>query len=387
MLLVSCQKKQADQNKTITNKHIALAIDNYTTNKKRGICSSIKGILEAIEKSKQEKDLRSALEGYRILMKIQYAANNNEKVIAYSYQGEKLAKYLKDNNTMGILYYYRGLSLLESNTIDRGYLELNKAIKCFDDEPLKKLPINNKIEEYKALSDIYGKLGNKDSSAHYLYLYSTTLAQSKQSQKSNIRNQEDYHSKILFVKSRKWYYFIFINSILIISLLIIESFLYRKNKKSSPNYRISTQNSSNINLSSKNEISKSEILKNNKPLSTITDHTTAIILEKLNTFEESKGFIVKGLSLSDLASSLDTNTKYLSEIIRIHKGRNFNNYINKLRINYITEMLYQYPKYRKYKISYLAEICGFSSREIFTTTFKKEVGIPPSNFINELPNI
>lgn len=42
------------------------------------------------------------------------------------------------------------------------------------------------------------------------------------------------------------------------------------------------------------------------------------------------------------------------------------------------------PDYREYKISYLAEISGFSSREVFTITFKKETGVNPSYFINNL---
>jgi len=85
-----------------------------------------------------------------------------------------------------------------------------------------------------------------------------------------------------------------------------------------------------------------------------------------------------------LANLLNTNTKYLTEIIRQHTGKNFNNYINGLRIQYITEKLYHDPKYREYKISYLAEESGFSSREIFAVTFKKETGVSPSYFIAKL---
>jgi len=49
-------------------------------------------------------------------------------------------------------------------------------------------------------------------------------------------------------------------------------------------------------------------------------------------------------------------------------------------------LLYEEPKHREYKISYLAELCGFSSREVFTTIFKKETGISPSYFIDHLKN-
>lgn len=90
------------------------------------------------------------------------------------------------------------------------------------------------------------------------------------------------------------------------------------------------------------------------------------------------------MSLSGLASYLDTNTKYLSEILKQYKGKKFCDYINGLRILYIMEILYKNPIYREYKISYLAESCGFGSREVFAVVFKKETGISPSYFINNL---
>src|SRR5690606_7099990 len=51
------------------------------------------------------------------------------------------------------------------------------------------------------------------------------------------------------------------------------------------------------------------------------------ILKGLNKFETTKKFISKDMSLSVLAGQLNTNTKYLSEIINHHKQKNFNSYI------------------------------------------------------------
>ena len=117
---------------------------------------------------------------------------------------------------------------------------------------------------------------------------------------------------------------------------------------------------------------------------TITDETVNSLLEKLAKFEKSQKYIKQDMSLSTLASQLNTNTKYLSEIIKQHKGKKFSDYINGLRITYITEQLYNNPVYRDYKNSYLAECCGFSSREVFTVVFKKETGVSPSYFIENL---
>ena len=116
----------------------------------------------------------------------------------------------------------------------------------------------------------------------------------------------------------------------------------------------------------------------------ILKETEEHILNKLKKFENSKRFINKDISLAVLAGQLDSNTKYLSEIINSHYQVNFNTYINKLRINYIIEKLKNDPNFINYKISYLADNCGFSSHSSFATVFKSITGISPVKFIELL---
>ena len=113
----------------------------------------------------------------------------------------------------------------------------------------------------------------------------------------------------------------------------------------------------------------------------IPEKTEQIILEKLKKFEDSEKYVSPKVSLQYLAKQLDTNTKYLSEIINKHKGQNFNNYINDLRVHYILRKLKAETKYQNYKVSSLAEECGFNSRNTFTLAFKSAVGMSPAKFI------
>ncbi|RZJ27466.1 MAG: AraC family transcriptional regulator, partial [Flavobacterium sp.] len=101
-------------------------------------------------------------------------------------------------------------------------------------------------------------------------------------------------------------------------------------------------------------------------------------------FESGKRFLSKEISLAQVASAFETNTKYLSEVINKYKKKNFNSYINELRIRYIIEKLKSDPKYLNYKVSYLAEECGFSSHSIFSSVFKSTTGIAPNVFIQFL---
>ena len=114
----------------------------------------------------------------------------------------------------------------------------------------------------------------------------------------------------------------------------------------------------------------------------IPQKTEQVILEKLIAFENGNDFTKKSLTLQSMAKELDTNTRYLSEIVNKHKQKNFNSYINELRVNYIINKLRNEPAFLNYKISYLAEESGFTSHTSFSTVFKTVTGISPKEFIN-----
>lgn len=114
----------------------------------------------------------------------------------------------------------------------------------------------------------------------------------------------------------------------------------------------------------------------------MNEETVKKILAKLQDFEESKLFTDNSISLSTLSTYCETNGKYLSHVINTYKKKDFNNYINELRINYIITKLKDVPIYRKYKIAVLSEEAGFSSQNKFSTVFKNITTISPSTFIS-----
>lgn len=118
----------------------------------------------------------------------------------------------------------------------------------------------------------------------------------------------------------------------------------------------------------------------------IAVETEKKLLKKLEIFENKKIYLNKDVNLSFLAHQWKTNTKYLSSLIRAHKGNSFSGYINKLRINFITNHLFINTEWQNYKISYLANKCGYSSSQVFVIAFKKETGMTPSFYIEQLKN-
>lgn len=107
------------------------------------------------------------------------------------------------------------------------------------------------------------------------------------------------------------------------------------------------------------------------------------VLAKLEKFELSQRFTNQKLTVASVAVQLKTNPTYLTETIKKYKGKNFNAYINELRVHYICEKIHNQPENLNYKISYLGEQCGFASHSAFATVFKNVTGISPSAFLRE----
>ncbi|MDQ0477459.1 AraC family transcriptional regulator [Chryseobacterium sp. MDT2-18] len=157
--------------------------------------------------------------------------------------------------------------------------------------------------------------------------------------------------------------------------------LYRKKKKEE------TLSRKYLNLLAKTETllnSQEEQPQAVKRVSKISSKSSLRLLQKLQTFENNRFFLEKGLTRHQLAENLETNESYLSQVINTYKGNNFNGYINQLRIAYITVLLRESNKYRSYKTEALAEECGFSDRAKFTRAFTEVNGMSPSEMIRQI---
>ncbi len=116
----------------------------------------------------------------------------------------------------------------------------------------------------------------------------------------------------------------------------------------------------------------------------IPKETEQRLLDGLSRVEAAHTYLGKDITLPYIASILKTNTKYLSATINKHKEKDFNGYVNEWRINYIVDKLRLDKNYLQYKISHLAEECGFSSHSKFAAAFKLVTGVSPSSFIENI---
>ncbi|REC60491.1 AraC family transcriptional regulator [Chryseobacterium pennae] len=165
------------------------------------------------------------------------------------------------------------------------------------------------------------------------------------------------------------------------SLVIALSIRYRREKKIRRQY-VALENKL---MTIKKETSKPVInvrIEDGKKYEIAKDKIEEL-LHKLQAFEDKKRFTQKGLTIYKLAQQFNTNDKYLSYVINEYKGKNFTKYLSELRIEYITQLLFDEKKYLDYKIESLSEECGIASRQNFSSLFYEINGIRPTDFIRK----
>ena len=111
------------------------------------------------------------------------------------------------------------------------------------------------------------------------------------------------------------------------------------------------------------------------------------ILEKLNNFEVTKGYLFSNVTIQSLSDSFETNSKYVSKVVNAYKEKTFVQYINDLRIEYALQSLKEHRKLQKYTIQALAIEFGFNNAESFSSAFYKKSGIKPVYFIKQLEKL
>ena len=246
--------------------------------------------------------------------------------------------------------------------------------KKFDIPQLKSLVYLNLSRNYKILDDMpnYSLYNEK-----YLELSPQVQGEDRDAINSMFdAEQHEYISE----STKDWY--LLVGFVVILGLgSAIAIYILQKKKKNDKEIYLSIIR----NLENKKDIPLEPIAHNQESDSgiSIPESVEQDILRKLIQFENAKKFTNQKLSIATMAVQFKTNTTYLSEIINREKGKNFNTYINELRINFICNEIHENPEYRNYKISYLAETCGFNSHSAFATVFKSVTGISPSAFLKQ----
>ena len=320
-------------------------------------------------------------------------------------------------------YVLQGNIYLTSRTVDSAALYFNKSIELINSSGFEGSPLEAKtlkgigevqyatsnfeiaktnfkkglevsgIEEslqaaiLKDLSKVY-KAQDSVTAYQINYRKSSTLNASVLTSERKIRNTILSHIEAeqegAILSDKRNYYIIAGVIVGVVLIIFIGYYFYNKNlnRQYQQFEKVIKQLENKEKLEAPKKVVKEETVEIKGVI--IPEETENAILQRLEDFETTTKYTSQNMSLPVLAKQLDTNTKYISEIIHTHKNKNFNTYINELRINHIIQLMKEDKKYLNYKVSYLAEESGFSSHSAFTVVFKSITGITPKQFISFL---
>jgi AraC-like DNA-binding protein len=250
------------------------------------------------------------------------------------------------------------------------------------------------LDYYKLLANAYKQTSDFQKANFYFEKYIHSSAESakiKGEANKAFREKEmkDFQIELKKLESEKKAQSNFLNLILIfgswfiIILLILLLRFYRIRKKNEIRFEelLSKLNSSENQV---NIIDSKDSVLEEIATSDVAPEITTQILDGLKDLEEKHYFLNSECNSYNVAKKIKTNTSYLSKVVNQEFEKNFNTYINDLRINHAIVQLKNDQKFRSYSIQSIAEDLGYKSADSFTKYFKLHTGLNPSFYIKQL---
>ena len=272
---------------------------------------------------------------------------------------------------------------------------LQKALDNYDVKPSEEGFMDN---YYKLLADSYKETGDLEKANYYFEKYIVSTSQFdkiKSEVKASTRAQEisKFRNELKTLEAEKeekqnLLNYLFLGaSIIILALLFILLRFYKTKKKNEAKFesllrKMKTSSEEDFDIID----TKDDVLEE-KNTSDVPEEIKLQILDGLKKLEKQEYFLKQDCNSYNVAKKINTNTSYLSKVINSHYGKNFNTYINDLRINYTILRLKNDVIFRSYSIQSIAEEVGYKSADSFTKYFKKDTGLNPSFYIKEIKNI
>lgn len=352
--------------------------------------------LDSFGKDNVRDNDRAVAASYQILGEVYFKLRDYPVSENYYRKAESLLK--EKCCILGLVYNgLGGIRLKQKNWAD-AEIYLKKAENIADGSKSLKL----KKAVYSNINDYYEGTGDNVKASlyatKYVKAYDSLTARNREFAviaPENVVKPNKKSTQISIVKNAAII-------VLLISLIGLIVFFKVKQKKQRSKFRniirsqlqmissrsesspLKTENSDFSNISVEEVDDRIEGTDKKRNESLMTSETELKLLELLEEFERGDLYNNKNMSLSFLAAELNTNTKYLSYVINQHKCADVKTYVNRLRINYIIDKLINDEKYRQYKISILADECGFSSHSKFASVFKAVTDFSPSAYIKYL---
>lgn len=376
---------------------------NAIYNSKKGYLNCLHQLIICYRHLEQYKEADSAIQiglsevgnnpeyaqekGYFLLSKGISEYKNNQFQSALSNLNQSLSpiKKSRDFSRLSLDYFYIGKTYYSLKNTKESMKYFKKVDSIFKEN---QFILPELRENYEILINQSKKDKNQTQQLYYTtQLLKADSIMSKDFTYLSPKIHKDYDTKTLLEEKEKLQKINYLGTIVIIVLVIwaigMVVLLTRRHKKAKEVKKKYVLLEEKFSVHHTVNVPEKIVFPVEERRSTLNESKVEELLQKLKLFEDKKEFTQKGLTLSKLATQLNTNSNYLSQVINDCKGMNFNKYLSELRINYITNLLFENKEYLKYSIETLAKECGIASRQNFSDLFFEINGIRPTDFIKK----
>jgi AraC-like DNA-binding protein len=184
------------------------------------------------------------------------------------------------------------------------------------------------------------------------------------------------------ISARTIYYQKIILSILLFVILVLFFYFYQKRNLNKPYKRLFEKNIEIIDLQ---KSSDSPLAK--QPKIALADDLQEELMNRiLNIMEDTPAICDTTFTITKLATLLQSNHTYVSQVINSSCKKNFRSFLNSYRIKE-AQRLFSEPDAAKYTIEAVSLQVGFKSRSAFRDAFKEITGVSPNFYLRSMQRI
>ena len=117
-----------------------------------------------------------------------------------------------------------------------------------------------------------------------------------------------------------------------------------------------------------------------KPSEAVTKGDEQLMQRICHLMDEKQLYLQQGLKVSDIASALGINSRYVSDCVKAVRGCSLTQFVNEYRVEHAKRLLLERPEM---KISTVAIESGFTNDKAMTRYFKEQTGMTPTEWKND----
>ena len=312
--------------------------------------------------------------------------------------------YLKIGNySKAFEYFEKSLKICDDFGIDVGKMhnflnigkaynetrQYSKAVSALDSAAHYAKLLGAKNSEsfiYSRYSEVYKNMGNAAKALEFYTKFheleneilnensQKAIAELEIKYESEIKDQkiEQINEKLATERAENRIIIVGALSIVLITGLIIFFLIYR-NKSLRRLYERNIELMKSVQLITSEAETSEKTESKGKP----EDNLKKIFDRLLVALEKDKIYTDPMLSLSDTASLINSNDKYVSSAIAEYANMNYSNFINFYRVNEAKRLIY---KNEHTNLNEVMALCGFNSRTTFYNAFTKHTGMSAKQF-------